>query len=319
MTRQLTAPPGRDRQSFLDFEIVTDLDTLSADIAILGIPFGDPYRMEEVTNDQSAAPAAVRRASVLALDRLDRWDFDFDGTLFDDQPIRAVDCGDVIADPRDMGAHYRHAEAAVRAIRRAGALPIVIGGDHGVPIPVLRALEDEKPLHVVQIDAHLDWVDEKDGVREGYSSPMRRASEMAHVDRLYQIGLRSNGSATRTEVEAARAYGSALIPAHSVHERGADWVLQQIPDGANYYVTIDADGLDPSVMPAVAGPAPGGLSYDQTCGIVRGLAAKGRVVGMDICEITPGRDVNDISSVTAGRLMINLINAAVRAGYFPED
>jgi agmatinase len=95
-----------------------------------------------------------------------------------------------------------------------------------------------------------------------------------------------------------------------------DAVLDRIPDGGQYYITIDADGLDPSVMPAVEGPAPGGLTFHQVRKLIHGLVRKGRVVGMDIVEITPSIDVNMISCITAGRLIVNLIGAAVRANYF---
>lgn len=316
MMRALTTKPKQGTASFLNFDIDLDLETLSADVAILGIPYGDPYTIDEVGNDQTKAPAAVRHASLKASKSLERWDFDFGGTLFDGKTVRAVDCGDVHADPRDLTLHSRNAEEAVRRIRAGGALPIVIGGDHGIPVPVLRAYENEGPIIVVQIDAHLDWVDHKSGVREGYSSPMRRASEMAHVTELYQIGLRNQGSATAVEVEAAMAYGANLITAEDLHDCGAQAILDRVPDGARYYITIDADGLDPSVMPAVAGPAPGGVTYLQACKLIRGLVGKGTVVGMDIVEITPSRDVNDITSITASRLMLNLIGAAARAGYF---
>lgn len=316
MSMELTRKPTQSTASFLNFECILDLETLDADIAILGIPHGDPYTMDEVGNDQARAPNAVRQASLMACKSLERWDFDLGGTLFDGKAIRAVDCGDVHGDPRDLTRHSRNAEAAVRCIRAAGALPIIIGGDHGIPVPVLRAYEGEGPVIVVQIDAHLDWVDHKSGVREGYSSPMRRASEMAHVSELYQIGLRNQGSATAVEVEAAIAYGANLITAEELHDGGAQAILDRIPDGARYYITIDADGLDPAVMPAVAGPAPGGVTYLQACKLIRGLVGKGKVVGMDIVEITPSRDVNDITSITASRLMLNLIGASVRAGYF---
>lgn len=93
-------------------------------------------------------------------------------------------------------------------------------------------------------------------------------------------------------------------------------VLDDIPDGGNFYLTIDADGLDPSVMPAVAGPALGGITYVQMRKLIHGLVKKGRVVGMDIVEITPSIDVNNISCIAAGRLIVNLIGAAVRADYF---
>ena len=85
----------------------------------------------------------------------------------------------------------------MRAILAAGALPIVLGGDHGVPIPVLRAFDGRGPITLVQIDQHIDWRDEVNGVREGLSSPIRRASEMEHIGQIFQIGLRATGSARR--------------------------------------------------------------------------------------------------------------------------
>ncbi|MBV9785027.1 MAG: agmatinase [Acidisphaera sp.] len=318
MSLPLLVAPAATEHSFLRAPVVTDLDALDAHIAVFGMPFGDPYGMEGVANDQSKAPAAVRLASDRACRGLDRYDFDLSGTLFDGRPIRLADCGDVPADPRDLGGHYAAAERAVRRMLEAGALPIMIGGDHGVPIPVLRAYDGRGPITLVQVDAHIDWRDEVDGVRTGYSSPIRRASEMAHVGDIVQIGIRGQGSARAGEVADALAYGAKLITAYEVHDRGMEAVLERIPDGGSYYLTIDADGLDPSVMPAVAGPVPGGLDYHQVRKLIHGLVAKGRVVGMDVVEIAPTLDVNRITAITAGRLIMNLIGAAVRAGYFEK-
>lgn len=221
MTLPLTiAPRASVPRTFLNAPLVTDFDRLDAHIAVLGLPYGDPRNIDEVTNDQT------------------------------------------------------------------------------------------------QIDAYLDWRDEVMGAREGYSNPMRRASEMPHIRAIHQIGLRAQGSARREEVEAARAYGARIVTAYELHDSGMDAVLAGIPDGGRYYLTIDADGLDPSVMPAVAGPAPGGVTFHQARKLIHGLVKKGRVMGMDIVEITPRADVNQISCITAGRLIVNLIGAAVRAGYF---
>ena len=110
----------------------------------------------------------------------------------------------------------------------------------------------------MQVDQHIDWRDHVNGVREGYSSPIRRASEMAHVDEIFQIGLRATGSARQEEVEAARAYGAHLVTAYELHELGMESILARIPDGGRYYLTVDLDGMDPSIAPAVAGPCRAG-------------------------------------------------------------
>jgi agmatinase len=310
----LTVPPREAFRTFLNFPFAGDLDHLQADIAIMGLPYGNPYSAEEVTNDQTNAPTAVRRASPRLSLGLDRWDFDIGGTLFDGKNVRVVDVGDVPMNPGEPGGHYGRAELAARKILKSGARLISIGGDHGVPIPVFRALDVAGPVTLVHIDAHLDWRDEVNGVREGYSSPIRRASEMAHIQRIVQIGMRGQGSARAEEVEAARAWGAEIITAWELQDRGMAAVLAAIPDGERYYLTIDADGIDPSVMPAVAAPAPGGVSYRDAITLIKGLCRKGTLLGMDVVEITPGRDLNEITAIAAGYFVLNAIGAMARSG-----
>ena len=323
MSDTLTVAPRQEFHTLFDAPLVLDLDSLSnvgAHVCILGLPYGAPYSMEEVTNDQSNAPTALRRTWQRALRAIERWDFDVGGPLLDGRDIRIVDCGDVPGDPYKPMKHYDLAEAAARKIIESGAMIISLGGDHGVPIPVFRALSSlpdlSDPITLVHVDAHLDWRDHVNGVHEGLSSPIRRASEMDHFGEIYQIGLRSAGSARPDEMEAARKYGANLIPDIELQDIGMKAVLDRIPDGGTYYLTVDADGMDPTIAPAIAGPAPGGVTYPQMRTLIQGLVEKGRVAGMDIVEITPKRDVNAITSVTAVRLICNLIGKAVRAGYF---
>jgi agmatinase len=316
MSLPLTVPPRSGHQSFLYSPVATDLDVLEADIAFLGIPHGSAYEPHAISNDQIKAPDAVRAVTDRICRSLERYDFDVGGPIYDGRAVKAVDVGNVPFDINDRGSHYQRAEEAVRKILAAGAMPITIGGDHGIPIPILRAFEGRGPITLIQVDAHIDWRDHVNGVCDGLSSPIRRASEMDHIGDIFQIGIRSQGSGRPEEFEAAQAYGANIIPAFEVHDNGIDAVLAKIPDGEQYYITIDADGLDPSVMPAVEGPAPGGLTFHQVRRLIHGLVRKGRVLGMDIVEITPSADVNNITSITAGRLIVNLIGAAVRADYF---
>ncbi|MFL2807134.1 MAG: agmatinase [Paracoccaceae bacterium] len=319
MPKTLTNPPKREFQSFHDFPIVNDLDNFKADIAIIGIPFGDPYSMGEASNDQSNAPTHIRRFCERALRGLDRFDFDIGGKLLNDQDIKVVDCGDVIGEAKDVSGNHLRSEQAVRKILNAGALPIILGGDHAIPIPVFRALENHGPITLIQVDAHIDWRDTFHGVTQGLSSVIRRASEMDHINEIYQIGLRSAGSARPEEVEAALNYGANLISDIELQDVGMQEILDRIPDKQNYYLTIDADGVDPTIMPAVAGPAPGGVNYSQMRKLIQGLVKKGKVLGMDIVEITPSKDINGITAITAGRFICNLIGSAVRAGYFNKQ
>ena len=318
MSKSLTVPPKKEFQSFHNFPIINDLDNFKADVAFLGIPFGDPYSMGEASNDQSNAPTHIRRYCERALRGLDRYDFDIGGTLLNGEDITVVDCGDVIGEAKDVIGNHDRSEKAVRKVLSSGAMPIILGGDHAIPIPVFRALENHGPITLIQVDAHIDWRDVFHGVSYGLSSVIRRASEMNHINEIFQIGLRSAGSARPEEFQAALDYGSNLITDIELQEVGMKAILDRIPDNQNFYLTIDADGVDPTIMPAVAGPAPGGVNYSQMRTLIHGLVKKGRILGMDIVEITPGKDVNGITAITAGRFICNLIGTAVRAGYFKK-
>jgi len=317
----LTVPPKRRHQTLLYSTLHTDVDTLEADIAVLGMPFGAAYSPNAFGNDQSRTPQAMRELTDRFVRAPEHYDFDIDGPLLQNRDdIKFVDCGDVMPNLAVPGEHYQKAEALVRKLLGMGALPIVLGGDHGITTPILRGYEAlGQPVTLIHVDAHLDWRDEVNGVTEGLSSPIRRASEMAHVGRIFQIGLRAQGSARTEDLLAARRYGSELITAYELHEVGMKAVLDRIPDGGNYYISIDADGLDPSIMPAVDGPAPGGVSFIQARQLIHGLVNKGRVVGMDIVEIQPSKDsASKVTLVTAGRLIVNLIGASIKAGYFDK-
>ncbi len=317
MPTKLTSAPSGPSRTFLDFPLALDLDSLDADIAVLGIPFGMPYRPASMANDQSKAPDAIRLAAERPQKTRDHYDWDLGGPLLDGRDVTVVDCGNVTADMSDHKEHYRRAEIAARKILQSGATLVTLGGDHGVPIPVMRALEGlAKDITLVHIDAHLDWRNEVNGEPEGYSSPIRRASEMPWFGKIVQIGMRGIGSARTEEVDAARAYGADVITAYDMHDMGMEAVLARIPDGGPFYLTIDADGIDPTIMPAVMAQTPGGLDWVQTHKLIHGLAQKGRVLGMDLVEIAPSYDVGKITMIHAERLLCNFIGACVRASYY---
>jgi agmatinase len=320
----LVQEPSAAARTFLNFPLALDLDRLQADIAILGIPYGMPYSVQEQANDQSRAPDVIRHGAdgndFLTSYTRNHYDWDLGGPLLAGTSTRVVDCGNVTARLGDPAEHYSRAEAAARKIFAAGATLVALGGDHGIPIPVMRALQDKAKelgqITLVHVDAHLDWRDEVNGEPEGYSSPIRRASEMDWFGPIIQIGIRGIGSAREAEVADARAYGADIVTAYELHDVGMDSVLDRIPDGGPYYLTVDADGLDPTIMPAVLAPTPGGVTWHQMRKLIHGLANKGRILGMDLVEIAPRYDVRDMTIVHAERMICNFIGATIRAGYY---
>jgi agmatinase len=294
---------------FLGLEIETDLARLDADVAILGVPHGWPYPRPGATAGCAEAPAAVRRASQRLARFRGHWDFDLDAPMLSpDGGPRIVDAGDVPGDPSDGPGNAGRTTEAVRAILAGGAVPACIGGDDSVPIPILRSYEGRGPITVVQVDAHLDYRDEVDGVREGYSSPMRRASEMPHVERIIHVGLRGVGSARATDVRDSRAAGNLLVTARELHERGVPWLLAQIPATAAVFLAFDLDGLDPSVISAVSARAPAGPGYAEAVDLLSGL--RGRLAGAAFTEYVPALDPDAAGALLVARLVAIAIAAA---------
>ena len=299
---RLNAPTS----GFLGAPVETDPDRIDADVAILGVPHGWPYPRPGGTAGCAEAPAAIRRRAHRLAGFRGNWDFDLGGPMLPtDAAPRMVDAGDVPGDPADGAGNAAATTAAVAAILERGAVPVCIGGDDSVPIPILRAFASRGPITVLQVDAHLDFRDEVLGVREGYSSPMRRATEMEHVSGVVQVGLRGVGSARPSDVDDARAAANVLVTAREVRGRGVDWVLDQLAPDASIFLSLDCDGLDPSVFPAVSALAPGGLSDAEAADLVGGIGP--RLAGAVVTEYVPSLDESGASAAVAVRLLVRLI------------
>jgi agmatinase len=313
MAAEIT-PLSDGQPSFLGSSRVRNLDELDADVAVIGIPYGTPYDIESSTSPSSEAPGKIREQSQRLLRFLRNYDVDFGGDVFAGREIRIVDCGDVAMRPGEYRRNIETTTNVVRAMLERGAFPVAFGGRHDITIPVLRAYEGREPMFIVQIDAHFDWADEINGIRDGLSSVMRRASEMPWVSGMAQIGLRGNGSARQKDVDDAVAYGSIVIPAREVHRDGIAAVLERIPQAERYFVTFDMDGMDPSIAPGIGSLLFGGLDYYQAFDLLRGVAAKGRVVGFDLSVVRPNLDVRDITSYLAARMTLNMLGALAHEG-----
>jgi agmatinase len=308
-------PTLKPERPFLDWPVATEPSGWNAKVALLGIRHSEPYAHDPFPNDQAKAPGAIRARSESFCYNPAHWDFDLGTDLASNLPSH-VDMGDVAFEGGDYGAYAAAISARARHLWQQGAQLIVLGGDHGVTIPVVDALDAVGgPVHILHIDAHLDWREEVGGVRRGYSSPLQWASKVKAVSGMTQIGLRAIGSARAREVQAARAFGSRLFSAEQIHAEGMDPVLATIPEGRAVYLTIDADGLDPTEMPAVMAPTPGGIYFRQLAPLLRAVARRNRIVGMDIVEIAPSYDfVNGLTCVTAGRLVLNVLSASWSEG-----
>jgi agmatinase len=294
---------------FLGCPVVGDLSRVDADVVVLGIPHGVSYLVDDEQRDLAAAPAAVREASQQFAEDLTHHDFDLGRAFLREGGPRLVDAGDV---PFVFGAgdeNVRAADEALAQIVGQDLMPLVIGGDDSIPPIIARALAAHGTFDVVTIDAHLDFRDEVEGERWGRSSPARRISELPQVGSVTQIGLRGIGGSRTLEFEEAIAAGHRLITAAEVHERGQRWLCDQLPSGGDVFISIDCDGLDPSVAPASGWPQPGGVTFRHVAGVIVALSRKNSVVGGDVVELLSSRDVNGLTALTATRLLMLLADS----------
>ncbi|WP_051284337.1 arginase family protein [Nisaea denitrificans] len=292
--------------TFLGLEQCDDLDRIDASSAFIGAPGATPYG--SVGAYCRNAPDALRKATSSLTANVDRHNFDLGGPVFPAGTRRAVDCGDLPFDETDFARNRAVIQDAIRKIVGKSAVPILVGGDDSVPIPMLEALSATGQTYsVLQIDAHIDWRKSHMDEEFGLSSTMRRASEMPHIERIVQVGARGIGSAHSDDHADAVAWGAAFVTAHDIHRSGVEPALACIPDGANIIVCIDVDALDPSIVPGVIGRTPGGLAYHHVLDLMTGAARKGRIAAMDFVEYVPEADIDGLGGLaTAG-----LISAAM--------
>jgi len=291
--------------TFGKYPYVADWDAIDADVAVMGAPydFGTQYRP-----GARFGPRAIREASTLfSFGHAGAYDHEDDITYLKPSEANIVDIGDADIVHTDTIKSHANIEFGVRKILKAGAIPVVLGGDHSVNIPCINAFDDQQPIHLVQLDAHLDFVDERHGVRFGHGNPMRRAAEKTYVTGLSQIGIRNVSSTAKDGYDAAREMGSDIVSVRQFRKMGVEAMLNRIPAGVPYYVTIDIDGFDPSIAPGTGTPSHGGFLYYEGLELLDGLAKRGTIVGVDLVEVAPDYDHSGSTSTLAAQLLLNLI------------
>jgi agmatinase len=286
----------------------TDWDKLDgADVAVLGVPIdtASSYRV-----GTRFGPRAIREMPMFhGFGPEGVFDFEDEVTYLTAEEVKIVDSGDSDVVYADTKRSLANAELAVRALLDAKTMPYILGGDHAITMATVAAYSDEKPIHIVHLDAHFDFIDSRNGISWGHGSPMRRASEMAHVKGITTLGPRNMGSVSKKDYEAAKTYGTHVFPLRKLRAIGATAALAHIPDGERVYVSIDVDGFDPSIAPGTAGISHGGFTYYEAKDLLREVAKRFDVVGVDFVEVSPPYDPSGVTSLLAARISLDFIGA----------
>jgi agmatinase len=266
-------------------ERLTDLD---AEIVVLGVPTdeGSPYKP-----GSRFGPRAIREHSLR---------FGAGGAGFHDPQTRQtylerelrdgriVDAGDVPILPTNVAETFSCVTTSVEKIVSQGVLPVMLGGDHAIPFPIVRAFSE--PLHVFQFDAHLDYEPFSHGLEMTNGHAFRHIARMPHVQSLTQIGIRSIRNPQST-LDESLSDGNHVVTMNEYDAEGPECILGAVPDGATCYVTIDIDVLDMSLIPGCMSAEPNGMSYAALRDGLNLLAERMQIVGFDLCEVNPLLDV----------------------------
>ncbi len=283
---------------------VEDWSRIDADVAILGAPFdaGTQYR-----SGARFGPRAVREASTLfSFGHAGAYDHEDDATYLGSD-VTIVDMGDADIIHTDTIKSHNNIKLGVEAALKSGALPVVIGGDHSVNVPCIEAFAGQGDIHVLQIDAHLDFVDIRHGVTRGHGNPMRRAAEKDYVTGLTQVGIRNVSSTAKDGYEDARSMGSDILSVRQARALGPKALVERIPKDARVYVTIDIDAFCPSIAPGTGTPSHGGFLYYDVLEILQTLSQRNKVVGIDLVEVAPDYDPTGSTGILAAQLLLNFL------------
>ena len=291
--------------TFGKYPYIEDWDKIKADIAVLGAPFdaGSQFR-----SGARMGPRGIREASTLfSFGHGGAYDHEDDITYLPADTTRIVDIGDADIIHTDTTQSHANIEFGVKKILEAKAIPVVLGGDHSVNIPCINAFRNEDPIHIIQIDAHLDFVNERHGVRFGHGNPMYRASEKEYVSGMTQIGIRNVSSTAREGYIEAKERGSKIFSVRQFRKMGISQILNTIPKNIRYYLTIDIDAFDPSIASGTGTPSHGGFYYYEILELIDGLTKQGNIVGLDLVEVAPDYDITNSTSTLAAQLLMNIM------------
>lgn len=289
--------------------------TAATDIAVAGIPFDLGNR---VAAGARLGPDKVREHSRQYDYRADvmtghpRGWFDVDQGKWTLARVTISDWGNVFFTfGEDLELTYQRAANVREKMTCAGSLPVFLGGDHSISYPLVEHAQRQEKVFVFWLDAHTDNAEWAAGQSHHHGSVMTRILSLPNIAGVIQIGHRGFTVGNNTKGPEGRW---RIITKRQWQESGNEFLFSTVPEGAPCYVSIDVDVFDPAFAPGTSTPVPGGFALDQVQSILRTIGARQRVVGLDLVELNPERDVRDITAMLACEVLLTALGA-ITAGH----
>ncbi|MBO6776696.1 MAG: agmatinase [Marinibacterium sp.] len=286
--------------TFMRLPQATRLDGL--DVAVVGVPMdiGTSWR-----SGTRFGPKQVRAESAM----IRPFNMGTGAAPFDS--LQVADIGDLAINTFSLSDSLSIIEDSYKAILENDVIPMGIGGDHSITLPILRAMADKHgPLALVHVDAHADVNDDMFGEKETHGTVFRRAYEEGLIvpKKTFQIGIRGSGYAA-TDFTEARGWGFRQYPAETLWHKSLTAIGDEIRDEigtTKTYVTYDIDSLDPAYAPGTGTPEIGGLTTPQALQLIRALKGL-NIVGCDLVEVSPPYDPSGNTALTGANLLYDLL------------
>ena len=291
--------------SFLRAAICTDLGQLDADVAVMGVPTdeGSPFMP-----GSRFGPRAIREHSMrFVTGEGGYYDPELRRHFLEHEMLegRIADVGDADVLPTNVVDTFHNVTGMAGQVLARGAMPVVIGGDHAISFPIVRAFTE--PLHVVHFDAHLDYAPFIHGLEYTNSHAFRHITRLPHVQSLTQVGIRSLRN-TRTMMEDSLRDGNRVVTMEEFRDVSYRGFLDRIPRDARCYVSLDIDVLDLPLVPGCVSAEPNGLLYAELRKTLFALAEHAEIVGFDLVEVNPMLDVGTgITSYLAAHTIVEFL------------
>ena len=303
LTRGARVWPISGIPSFLRSKIVTDLDQLEADIAVFGCPTdeGSPFMPGARFGPRSIREHSMRFSDQGFYNPEDKKEY----LTYELQNQRIADVGDASVLPTNAEDTWHNITALTRGVLDKGAMPVVLGGDHAITAPIVRAYDE--PLHVFHFDAHLDYAPFQHGFLYTNGHSVRHMFHMDHVKSIHQVGIRSLRN-TKALMDESISDGNKVVTMEEYRDIGIANLVEELPANAKCYVTIDIDVLDMTLVPGCVSAEPNGMMYDELSKTLSALAEHVDIVGFDLCEVNPQLDVGTgITSYLAAHTVMEFL------------
>ena len=295
-------------RTFFNAPLCVDISELDADVAFVGMPFDqgtfgrpgarygpdgvrDAGRAYSYVNFQDGTEAPGYFSSDLGKELL--------------KGVTMADCGNITVVPSDVLKNFQKLTNTVEAIVKRNAFPVIVGGDHAITFPIVRALSRFEPLDIVHFDAHMDYSHDSQGVLYTHGNPIRRCRELSFVRNISSIGIRKE---SRKVYDEAIADGNLVVTTRRFKELGPERVIDLVAPSENLYITIDIDALDPTHAPGTGTPETGGLYYEELRDALLHLARNHHIIAFDVVEVAPPYDSAEVTTMAAAKLIIDLLS-----------